>query len=71
MTTEKTQIGAGESSPAPDGSAGPWKFPVNRYDEPRLYPGSTRYEGYAALFALEVQALYDELTVRREMILCA
>ena len=52
MTSEPTTIGAGESSPAPGGSAGPWKFPVNRHDEPRLYPGSTRYEGFAALFTL-------------------
>jgi hypothetical protein len=35
------------------GSAGPWRFPVNRYDEPRLYPGSIRYEGFAALFTLD------------------
>lgn len=53
MTTETTPVGAGESSPPTAGSAGPWKFPVNRFDEARLYPGATRYEGYAALFSLD------------------
>ena len=31
-------------------TTGPWEFPVNQFNEPRLYPGSKRYEGYAALF---------------------
>jgi hypothetical protein len=59
METAETTVdttkdaGAVSMSPASAGSAGPWKFPVNRHDEPRLYPGSTRYEGFAALFTLD------------------
>ena len=36
--------------PTFDGLLGPWKFPAIPQDGLHLYPGATRYEGYAALF---------------------